>query len=150
MRSHSKKRTTAKERELAERIRELEEKLAASVPKAEFETVKSNLQLEINDLKTRLSLAGDQASQTELSKPDAGGRLDEDEFEEREAHESSAEMEPSTEAIASGDYEVSETADSEDEDSEEETEAAESCTESRITTQSESGRYESGHKSPGG
>ncbi len=55
MKSSSKKRNTANERKLAERIKELEEKLAASVPRSEFETVKSNLQLEINDLQTRLS-----------------------------------------------------------------------------------------------
>ena len=41
MRSSSKKRATAKERELAERIKELEKRLAASAPKAEFEAVKS-------------------------------------------------------------------------------------------------------------
>lgn len=55
MRRSSNKRTTSKERELEERIKELEEKLAASVPKAEFETIKSNLQLEINDPQSRLS-----------------------------------------------------------------------------------------------
>ena len=37
------------------RIEELEEELANSVPKAEFDAVKSNLQLEIDDLERRLS-----------------------------------------------------------------------------------------------
>jgi predicted RNase H-like nuclease (RuvC/YqgF family) len=46
---------TVKERELVGRISELEEKLAASVPRAEFETVKANLQLEMDDLERRLS-----------------------------------------------------------------------------------------------
>lgn len=55
MRSPSKKRTTAKERKLVARIEELEEKLATSIPKAEFDCVKLNLQLEIDDLQRRLS-----------------------------------------------------------------------------------------------
>jgi len=83
MGSLPKKRTTVRERELTERIRELEEKLAASVPRTEFETVKSNLQLEISDLKTKLSVAEDHASR-ELSEPVAGGQFDEDGFEEGE------------------------------------------------------------------
>ena len=139
MRNHSKKRTTAKEREQAERIRELEEKLAASVPRTEFETVKSNLQLEINELKTRLSLAGDQASQAELPKRVAERRFDEDGFEEREAHGSSADMDSSAEEIvAAGDYEESETVDSDAEESEEEPEA-ESSIAPQIIDKSESG-----------
>ena len=123
MRSSSKERTTAKERELTERIRELEEKLAASVSKAEFETVKSNLQLEISDLKTRLSVAEDQATRTELSNPAAEARLDEDGIEEREAEGLTAEIcqtGSSTEDVATGDSEEPETAELEDsEDSEE-------------------------------
>jgi hypothetical protein len=112
VRSASKKRTTAKERELTNRIRELEEKLAASVPKAEFETVTSNLQLEINDLKTRLSVAEVQASRTELPEPTTEGRLDEDGFEEREAEGLTVEMSQmgsSTEDLATEDSEESET-----------------------------------------
>ena len=110
MRNSSRKRTTAKERELTERIRELEQKLAASVPKAEFETVTSNLQLEISDLKTRLSLAEDQAPRTELSKPAADGRFDEDGYEEREAVGLAAQKSQtrtSTEGLATGDSQES-------------------------------------------
>jgi hypothetical protein len=141
MRSPSKKRTTAKERELTERIRELEEKLAASVPEAEFQTVRSNMQLEINDLKMRLSVAEDQASRAELSKPAADGRLDEDGFEEREADDSSVErrgMESSTEGLATEDSEEPETADPSDEDSEE-PEATESRIEPQMIDRLESG-----------
>jgi hypothetical protein len=139
MRSPSKKRTSTKERELTERIRELEDKLAASVPKAEFETIKANMQLEINDLKMRLSIAQDQASQAELSKPAAEGRLDEDGFEEREADGLTAElsqMGSSTEGLATGDSEESETTDLEDGEDSEEPEAAESCVQSRTIDQS--------------
>jgi hypothetical protein len=53
--SSSRKRTTAKDGELVERVRGLEERLAVSVSRPEFETFKSNTQLEINDLQTRLS-----------------------------------------------------------------------------------------------
>jgi hypothetical protein len=138
MKSPSKRRTSDKERELTERIRELEEKLAASVPKAKFEAVKSNLQLEINDLKLRLSVAEDQASRGELPKPAVEGRLDEDGFEEREAEGPTAEinqMASSTKNLATGDPKESETADPEDEESEE-PETAESCMESQITDES--------------
>ena len=38
-----------------ERVRELEAKLANSVPKAELETIRSNLQSEIAELQSRLS-----------------------------------------------------------------------------------------------
>lgn len=56
MRSSSKDRkTSARESLLLERIKELEKKLAASIPKAEFDAVKSNLELEIDDLQRRLS-----------------------------------------------------------------------------------------------
>ena len=121
MRSSSTKRTTAKERELTERIRELEEKLAASVPKAEFETLKSSMQLEISDLKTKLSIAEVQASQAALPEPEVTGRLDEDGFEEREAEGMTAEasqMRFSTEHPADEDSEESEKDSEESEDSE--------------------------------
>ena len=117
-----KKRTTVKEKELAERIRGLEEKLAASVPKAEFETVKANLQLEINDLKTKLSLAENQASRVETSIPADEGLLDEDGFEERDAENLTAKvtkMGSSTEGLSVGESEETETNDSEDEEPEE-------------------------------
>jgi len=55
MRSSPKKRTTARERKLEEKISELEERLASSVSKTDYETLRFNLQLEINDLQTRLS-----------------------------------------------------------------------------------------------
>jgi len=55
MRSSSRKRTISKERRLEEKIKELEVKLASSVPKAEYETLRLNLQLEIDDLQTKLS-----------------------------------------------------------------------------------------------
>ena len=55
MKRSSNRRSTARERELEERIKALEEKLANSVPKIDFETVKSRLELEINDLRMRLS-----------------------------------------------------------------------------------------------
>ena len=54
MRSSSKRRKTNARDGRLERIKELEEKLATSVPKAEFDTVKSNLQLEMDDLQRRL------------------------------------------------------------------------------------------------
>ena len=56
MRSSSKRRRTrARDGRLLERIKELEAKLASSVPKGEFDAVKLNLQLEIDDLQRRLS-----------------------------------------------------------------------------------------------
>lgn len=42
-------------RRLEKRVKELEEKLASSIPKAEFDAFKSNLQLEIDDLQKMLS-----------------------------------------------------------------------------------------------
>ena len=54
MRSSSKRqKTSVKDGRLLERIKE--EKLANSIPKAEFDTVKLSLQLEIDDLQRRLS-----------------------------------------------------------------------------------------------
>ena len=82
MRSPSRKRNTTKERELTERIKELEERLAESVPKAKFDSVQSSLQSEISDLKTRLSAAELQASQLKFTPPSLTGQLDEDGFEE--------------------------------------------------------------------
>ena len=116
MKNSSKKRTTAKERELTRRIRELEQKLAASVPKGEFESVKSNLQSEISDLKTRLSVSEIHATQAESSEPATGGRLDEDGFEEGETEGLAVEisqMGPTTGDLATEESEESER-DSED------------------------------------
>ena len=39
---------------MADRVQALEERIAASIPRTEFETVRSNLELEINDIQTRL------------------------------------------------------------------------------------------------
>lgn len=120
MKSSSRKPTTAKERELTEKIRELEERLAASVPKTKFETVTSSLQLEISDLKTRLSAAEVQAPRPGLSEPRAVGQLDEDGFEEQEGESLRAEInqaESSTEDTETDSSEEPETND-EAEDSE--------------------------------
>ena len=69
MKRSSNRRTTAKERELEERIKELEEKLADSIPKVEFETVKSKLESEVSDLQLRLS----NATPKTVSEPEGSG-----------------------------------------------------------------------------
>jgi glyceraldehyde-3-phosphate dehydrogenase/erythrose-4-phosphate dehydrogenase len=146
MRSSSKKRTTAKERELAERIRELEERLAASVPKTEFEAVKSNLQLEINNLKTKLSAAAIQAPRPELSEHTADRQLKEEssvedtQWAERKAEAEGlrteiSQTESPTEDPATGGTEDFETTDSEDAEDSEEPESAISCIQSQIADQ---------------
>jgi hypothetical protein len=132
MRSSSGKRTTAKERELTERVRELEEALAASVPKAKFETVTSSLQLEISDLKTRLSTAEVHAPRTDSPEPRAIGQLNEDGFEEQGGEGLRAEMNQ-----AESSTEDSETENSEEPEADEKTEDTEKP-ESQVTDQSES------------
>jgi len=156
MKRSSNRRTTAKERELEERIKELEEKLANSVPKAEFETVKSKLELEVNDLQMRLSNStpktgmepegsGISAAETqqptpELSKPPLGSESDwESRVEElqqalseskREAdalREKVSAMESLKEGTATENSQEPKITYSEDDEESEEPEPAESC-----------------------
>ena len=133
MGSPSKKRTTAKE--LAERIREIEERLAASVPKAEFEAAKSSLQSEIDDLKAKLS--GAESPKPELSEYPGNGQLkpepsiDEPQRVERMRGENGfgptiTETVSQTEDHANDEAEDSESTDPEDAEESEEPESTES------------------------
>jgi hypothetical protein len=143
MRSSSKKRTTAKESELAERIRDLEERVAASVPKAELEAVKSNLQSEINDLKT---IHAAESPKPELPEDPCNEQLEEksgvDEPKRVESmrgenglRTETNQTESLTEDRTKGGAEDSETTDSEDAEDSEEPESAESCIQSQIKDQ---------------
>jgi hypothetical protein len=147
VRSSSGKRSTSKERELEERVRELEERLAASVPtKAEFEAVKSNLQLEINDLKAKLSGAEIHAPTPDLSGAPGNAHREEDSGVgepqriegKREDNGLRAELsstESSAEDPANGGAEDSEASDSEDAEDSDEPESEESSLQPQVTDQ---------------
>ena len=148
MRSSSGKRSTSKERELEERVRELEERLAASVPtKAEFDAVKSNLQLEINDLKAKLSDAEIHAPRADLSVAPVNSHPDDESIVEepqriegkREDNGLRAELSPTQSSAedpvdeSAEDSEATDSEDAEEAEDSEEPESAESYIQSQVT-----------------